>query len=245
MTDPSLRHLRAVIWDIDGVKYNPADCPNLGALWSEAVGKSACAILPGLDLAEACAIATISFKRYASSIVGFKDKAGQAGVDMRHFRDFVFDDSQKNLFQTMLSRFPAVFRPEAGLIAAFQSCAMRGVQHGVASHSSMRQWAKPLLAAQGILPFFNSSAMVGWDDVAYLNKAKSAVAVRTSLKAMGADPAHAAFVEDTAHNLERAKNDIHPDLFTVYVHKGVKLDPQPDYIDLQVMDNRVFMNLMQ
>lgn len=245
MTDLRLRHLRAVIWDIDGVKYNPADCPGLASLWNEAVGKSACAMIPGLDLAEACAISTISFKRYGSSIVGFKDKAGQAGVDMRHFRDFVFNDSQKNLFQTMTARFPAVFRPEPTLIDAFQACALRGVQHGVATQSSIRQWAGPLLAAQGLLPFFNNTAMVGWDDVAYLNKAQNALAVRTSLKAIGANPACAAFIEDTPRNLERAKIDIHPDLFTVYVHKGLPLDPQPDYVDLQVRDNRDFMNLMR
>lgn len=245
MTDPRLRHLRAVIWDIDGVKYNPADCPGLASMWSEAVGKSACAMLPGLDLAEACAISTISFKRYGSSIIGFKDKAGQAGVDMRQFRDFVFNDSQKNLSQAVITLYPALFCPESELIAAFQSCATRGVQHGVATHSSIRQWVRPMFTAQGILPFFNATAMVGWDDVGYLNKAKSALAVRTSLKALGAEPARAAFVEDTAVNLERAKADIHPDLFTVYVHKGTPVSPQPDYIDLQVIDNRAFMNLMR
>lgn len=224
-----------IVWDLDGVHYSYAPLPVLSNQSAQFAVDAVRHFLPHLPLQDAFEKAALGFKVHGSSCMGFEEDAAAAGLDVSTFRHGVFECFQAKLFAYIRDNHPQAWSANPAAVAAFDETANH-LRHGIATHSSSCNWAKPLLDRLGLRPYFNDRAIIGMSDVDFASKARSARAIIMSLDALELRPERAAFVEDTVHHLQRAR-ELHPDMRTVYIHHGKPLDTLPDYVDAQFSDN--------
>jgi FMN phosphatase YigB (HAD superfamily) len=234
-----LERVRNLVWDFDGVKYSYDDIPGVYALCDRISAENAVEVISGLDFETALLLGQQSYAKHGDSIGEFLEWARAKGLDPEDVRMGLFRGYHSRLKNHLERHHPHVMARDEGLVAAFEAAAAH-IQHGIATHSCIDNWARPFLDKAGLLKFFNQGALVGLDHVDFVTKSTSARMVQECLSRLGADPKESGFVEDSLTNLGRAK-DIDPHLVTIYVHQGKPLESLPPYVDHQTENNRTLM----
>lgn len=237
-----LKPTQAVIWDIDGVKYNYRASPhvNFYQLCDDAVLKAAKPLLPSLTDQQILFLAQESYRLYRDCYGAFMPFATQSGLPAESFRKHLFQDYHTILFSTLAKDHPGYFDHARHVIPLFHNAPH--IKHGALSHSSIEQWGIKVLDAIGVLPYFDKNALLGMDQYDFMRKSDTVEPLLQILKLLQAQPGEACFVEDSLKNLERAK-DI-PGLSTIYIHYGYPLDELPPYVDAQFHDPAAFMTAL-
>jgi phosphoglycolate phosphatase-like HAD superfamily hydrolase len=231
-----LGKIRALTWDIDGVKYAYDQFPGLFEMMDQSCARVACRMLPGLDHETSVELSRRSYNEYGDCIGAYAEWARARGIEVDSFKRDLFRDYHAETWARMREVYPEQLRPDAATVRAFRN-SRNILQHGAATHSSIEAFTRPLLEHKRVLRFFNESAMIGMDEVNFTRKSQDIAAVLLSAQRMGADLKETGFPEDTADNLKCAK-ETDSGLTTIYVHHGSPLESLPSYIDAQVRDAR-------
>jgi phosphoglycolate phosphatase-like HAD superfamily hydrolase len=152
------------------------------------------------------------------------------GLDLEETRLRLFKKHYANLYELLVKHSPDIFSDSTDLVDAFRAINGR-VKHGVLSQCCMETFGNPVLVKLGVLPFFESKAILGLDQVDFVKKAESSKPLRVALELMDADPEHTYFVEDTLSNLERASEI--KGLRCIYINHGKTLDTLPPFVSKQ------------
>lgn len=228
-----LNQIKAVIFDVDGVFYDPRSVPDMEPIFRNTIALTASSLSSGLlSYKDAYAIATESYRIHGYSTEGFNKWAVQNGHNAELLRLEIFKTYHPLVLDKVRQRYPEVLSPDPKKITSFRSSAQIGIVHGVVTHGCIDGWVTPLFSGQGILPFFNQAAMLGLDQYDFTPKHEATNGIQKCATILGVDLSDSAFVEDTLRNLETAKNN-HPELTTVYIHHGSPLRVLPSYVDYQ------------
>lgn len=228
----------AVIWDIDGVKYDEKAISNLYPLCDQSCAEAAVHLLPELSYDDAHILAKRSYDVYGDCLSAFVDWATENGRPAHVFQQALFELYHTTLLRYLWSEHKDVFAPRAETIAEFAK--RPHIRHGSATHSFIDGYAAPLLDQLGISRFFNRSALIGMDMVGFARKSQDVASLELSMSRLGTSPETAIFVEDNLKNLDCAKRLL-PDLVTVFMHHGRPLASKPSYVDYQFANNRELM----
>lgn len=231
----------AVIWDYDGVKYDEKAIPNLDPICDRSCSEAAVALLPELNLHDAHNLAQRSYQEYGDCLGAFVEWAIQNGRDPLEFRQALFELYHTTLFKYFLDEHAHIFDPNPATLAEFRKRAH--IRHGVATHSYIDGYARPLLAQAHLIGFFNEEALIGMDMVGFARKSQSVASLELCLEHLGATADTALFVEDNLKNLACAKRLL-PKLTTVFMHHGRPLDQKPSYVDFQFTNNCELMKAL-
>jgi FMN phosphatase YigB (HAD superfamily) len=236
-----LLHLKAIVWDFDGVHYDYKTFPPLN-IFDDVIVTAALRVLPTLTEKQAQQIGKETYPLYGDAVHGFTLWAQENGLDVPVVREKIFKGYHHDLFNRLARDCSDRIIIDPATNEAFH----RGtplVRHGIATHSSIEYWVKPFLQRQDRLKFFNENAMIGLDDVDFARKTESILALLRSLDALGVSPGEAAFVEDSLPNLEYAHEKL-PGLTKIYIHYGKPLAVLPPYVTLQVSSPKELMQIL-
>lgn len=238
---PDLASRDAVIWDIDGVKYDEKAIPNLDPLCDQSCAEAAVHLLPELSFDDAHVLAQRSYNEYGDCLSAFVDWATQNERPAHVFQQELFELYHTTLLRYLWAEHKDVFAPSAKTIAAFAKTPH--IRHGSATHSFIDGYAAPLLEQLGISRFFNHSALIGMDMVGFARKSQDVASLNLALSRLNAAAETAIFVEDNLKNLACAKRLL-PELVTVFMHHGRPLEPKPLFVDFQFANNRELMQAL-
>jgi len=234
----ALHNVKAIIWDYDGVHYDYATFPPLH-IFDDIRSVAAQRVLPSLTLEEARRIGEEGYKLYGDTVHNYVLWAKANGHDAEEVRHRIFKNYHRDLFNHIVNDYPENITRDAATVAAFRQCAPL-VQHGLATHSCIENWARPYLVRQDLLQFFNEKALVGLDDADYDRKDQSTTGIIRSLEPLRVAPHHAAFAEDTLDNLKYAHANL-PGLTTIFIHHGRPLETLPPFVTLQAHSPKTVM----
>ena len=235
---PDLASRDAVIWDYDGVKYDDKAISNHTDLCEQACADAGHALLPELSYAEALELGRKSYDRYGDCLGAHLDWATQNGRNPQEFRQQLFELYHRNLLNHIRSGHSHMFDPVPDTIIEFSR--RPHIRHGIATHSFVDGFVRPLLNQSRLLGFFNEAAMIGMDMVGFARKSQDVASLNLALSRLNASPETAIFVEDNLKNLACAKRLL-PELVTVFMHHGRPLEPKPLFVDFQFTNNRELM----
>jgi FMN phosphatase YigB (HAD superfamily) len=234
----ALLNVKAIVWDYDGVYYDYATFPPL-KIFDDVRTIAARKILPVLSEEEARRIGEEGYELYGDAVHNYMLWAQANGHDAEDVRAKIFKGYHRDLFNHLVQAYPQNITRDAEAVEAFRRCANE-VQHGLATHSCIEFWARPYLARQDFLQFFNEKALIGLDDVGYARKTESALAIIRALEPLNVPPHKAAFAEDTLDNLKYAHANL-PGLTTIFIHYGKPLKTLPPYVTMQAHDPKSVM----
>lgn len=234
----ALRNVKAIVWDYDGVHYDYGIFPPL-EIFDDVRAIAAQRALPELSLEEARRIGEEGYKLYGDTVHNYVLWAKANGRDAEKIRHQIFKNYHRDLFNRIVKEHPQNITRDASTVDAFRRCA-RLVQHGLATHSCIENWAKPHLTRQDLLQFFNPRALIGLDDGNYDRKDESTTLITRALDPLGIEPHFAAFAEDSMDNLEYAHANL-PGLTTIFIHYGKPRETLPPFVTLQAHSPKTVM----
>lgn len=237
----ALQSVKAIIWDYDGVHYDYKTFPPL-KIFDDVRAIAAQRVIPAMSLDEARRIGNEGYELYGDVVHNYMLWAKANGHDATEIRHQIFKNYHRDLFNRVVHDHPENITRDAEAVEAFRRCA-RHVQHGLATHSSIDEWARPYLERQDLLQFFNERALIGLDNADYERKTESTTAILRALEPLQVSPRRAAFAEDTLNNLEFAHANM-PGLTTIFIHYGKPLEKLPSFVTLQAHDPKSVMQMV-
>ena len=226
-----LQDIKAVVWDYDGVHYPYAALPDWRSfdhIRLEVVRR----YLPDFSDQQIIDIAAEGYARYGDNVQSFYAWAKKNGRDAEKIRQGIFRDYHRDLFNYVAQEHSGIITAHQPTIEAFKECS-HIVQHGLVTHSSLEEWALPLLAEQKLLNFFNPAAMFGLDDVDYNTKVETVVGLERAMMALNLKPHQILFAEDSMPNIVFAHTNL-PGLKTAFIHQGKPLVTLPPHVTMQM-----------
>lgn len=229
----SLNNIQGVCHDFDGVFYNPQDIPNYGEHFNVSVAHTIFEMFGNIIAPQdALKLNAEWYGKYGDSVTGMLEWADKKGLSSPTIGTDFFKKFHQILYRSFMEvNATALTQPNLDLVKAFQN-ANSSVKNGIATHGCAKEWARPLLPQMGLNNFIQNHAILGLDDSGFLRKSTHPDLVRMCLNALEVEASSAAYIEDTAVNLETNK-EAEPKLTTVFLHHGSPLDSKPSHIDFQ------------
>lgn len=233
----------SIIWDIGNVLYPYSRVTEeYYALCRDALADIALEVFPVLSMEEAQYLVDECYKTHHDCYGAFIPVIVHYGLNLEETRLQLFKRHYATLYELLMIQCPDIFGDTTELVDAF--CGISGsVKHGILSQCCMESFGIPVLAALGILPFFEPQAILGLDQVDFVKKAESSKPLRVALELLDADPKHTYFVEDTLSNLERASEI--KGLHGIYIHHGKPLEKLPPFVLNQFREPADFLRSLK
>jgi len=182
MTHKNLSHIQGVIWDLDDTLYSVT--PALQQSMRESVARAVVKMGYGISFENALMMAEESQDKHRLTVKMLVDKFNIGKQDLHIPFHAEMDHT--------------VIEPVVELPTAFEK--NPNVKHALMTHAS-RDWALRMLDHLGIADFFDSSAILGLEDINFEHKHESDRATKVCLDLIGIDANNAAFAEDRDWNL--------------------------------------------
>ncbi len=206
--------IKHVICDLDGVLYELTD---------EIVGHMVSA-----HHSAAAEIAGVNWDKERVRKFIFQSKDAYGDFFAKYLEEHL--DSLKDIFRYYHDLLDvSLMPPEPGGREEMERLIQVGLQFSVLTHSD-ENMARRWIRYHAMEDLIKENRVFGLDNRQFINKQNGPLSMLITLDEMKADAGTAAFIEDSASNLEPAHKT---GMYTIYVHRGKKLEPKPDFIDFQ------------
>lgn len=230
------------IWDLDNTLY-PDTHPDgfcFADHYLRAFADMARATFPTLSDEDILHYREIGYTHLGASFLGFDEVARDHGYDFEAIHDALHEQVNLLWFERIIQSHPDRIRPCPDTVSLFESLSSH-LRHGCLTHSSIKNWGRPVLERLDIVQFFGP--ILGMPDYDFMSKHLSTRGLEKILDLMDADPPEAFFVEDTIRNLEKVK-DLDSRLLTVLVHHGRPPDRLPSCVDIAVESPKILLSAL-
>lgn len=210
-----LSHIRAVIWDFDGVWYDYDAIPNSGFydLCDYAAASAGCKLVPWLNHQDSLDAARESYKKYHDGISAHIPYLMQTGLSESAAKKIMFREYHSTLFNDFKATCPELLDVCHDTVAALRKLPTH-IHQGILTHASAGHWVIPFLKASQNGQFFPLENIVDYEDFDFKPKGFGPEGISLAFNKMGVHPSHTIFVEDSVKNLQVAKQ-AYPSLTTV------------------------------
>ena len=240
------------IHDFDGVHYDTHLFDDvygdIYAFYGQAKLKTARLLMPGLTWSDE-EIIQRGKKSYFTHMDGLKvyiDFATASGIteNALEFRRSFHKEYHQAAFANAMRTHSYVIAPDPALLSAMEEL-KPFVRHGMVTMSCLQTWAAPFLQKMDMLRFFEDHALIGAEEVGFLNKKDSTQPLQIGMEKLGARPEQTIFIEDTIENLAMAK-ELDPRILTVHVvHGNQNSGPVAECVDIRVPCLKSFVKQAQ